>query len=368
MIRKKILIAINCMNVGGAPSVVLEQLRGLNREHFDPWLLTLYPSKPANFLADAHRAIGAERVVEFSISHRSLFDVSTLLSIGRFIRRERFDAVVTHLFLANLIVRTLAIFARVPRIISFEHSRYEGKHLWQKIADWLLAARTDYIVVAHEEIARFTATQEHIPSSRFKVIPNPVSIPTPDDARIRDMKEKWGGVPDNRVVFLSIGRFSDEKGHLNLVQATAQAVAHEKRILVLIVGHGPRYEELARAVHSAGVENFCRIVNDPEHARYAYHLADVFVLPSLREGESIVTKEAMLAGLPVIASDLPTLHTLVDGAGWLVPPGDIEALSTAMLAAAEQSERRSEFSIVAKEKAMAFSNEASLHAFEHLLA
>ena len=45
----KVLFAINCMNIGGAPSVVYEQIKGIDKNKFDPYLLTLYPSKKANF-------------------------------------------------------------------------------------------------------------------------------------------------------------------------------------------------------------------------------------------------------------------------------------------------------------------------------
>lgn len=365
--KKKILIAINCMNVGGAPAVALSQLRGLDRARFDPWLLVLYPSKPANFLSDAREAVGKGQVIEFTLARRSLLDGATLLSIYRLLRREHFDVVVTHLFLANLIIRSLAILARIPRIIAYEHSRYEGKHLWQKVADWLLAQWTDHIVAAHEEIARFTARQERISIRRFVVIPNPVSIPAEDDARLCEVKEMWS-VPANRTVFLSIGRFSDEKGYMNLIHAAAKAAAAEKDILVLIIGHGPRYDELVHATHAAGIEESCRVIRDPEHARYAYHLADVFVLPSLREGESIVTREALLAGLPVIASDLPTLHSLVEGAGWLVPPDDADALAQAMIEAARQPELRASLAVIARDKAQAFDNESALREFERLLS
>lgn len=365
--KKKILIAINCMNVGGAPAVALSQLRGLDRARFDPWLLVLYPSKPANFLSDAREAVGKERVIEFTLARRSLLDGTTLLSVYRFLRREHFDIVVTHLFLANLIIRSLAVLARIPRIISYEHSRYEGKRLWQKVTDWLLAKWTDHIVVAHEEIARFTARQEHISFRRFTVIPNPVSIPAQSDAQVREVREAWG-VPANRTVFLSIGRFSDEKGQVNLIQAATKVIEAEKDVLVLIIGHGPRYDELVHIAHEAGIEESCRVILDPERARYAYHLADVFVLPSLREGESIVTREALLAGLPVIASDLPTLHSLVESAGWLVSPGDVDALAQAMLEAARQPELRARFSRVAEEKAQAFDNEKALREFEQLLS
>ena len=364
--KQKVLIAINCMNVGGAPSVVLEQLRSLDQERFEPWLLTLYPSKAANLLGEARQVIDVDHVVEFRLARRSPFDLKTLFVIRAFLKQERFDVVVTHLFLANLIIRVIAVCARVPRIIAYEHSRYEGKRLWQKIADHVLAKRTYRLVVAQEEIARFTAHQERIPLSRFEVIPNPVMIPAHNETRIREVREAWS-VPEGRTIFLTLGRFSDEKGQGVLIDALARLAKERNDFFALIVGHGPRYETLLQAVHDAGIEDLCRVVSDPERARYAYRLADLFVLPSLREGESIVTKEAFLSGLPVVASDLPTLHALVEGAGWLVAPGDTDALVAALKDALQYPDLRMRYAITAKEKAKRFDNTASARAFERLL-
>lgn len=366
MTRKKVLIAINCMNVGGAPSVALAELEGLDSIRYEPWLLTLYPSKPANFMAEARAAVGTDHVREFSLRGRSPLDVPTLFRIWRFLREEDFDTVITHLFLANLVIRFLAVLAGVPRIIAFEHSRYEGKRSWQKMADRLLARSTDHIVVAHEEIASFTSAQEGIRRDRFAVIPNPILLPARDEQTVEALRRAWE-IPEG-VVFLSVGRFSDEKGHLHLIRAAKQALADESRIVVLIVGHGPRKSLLEREAQASGIADRCLVVTDPARARYAYYAADVFVLPSLREGESMATREALIAGLPVIASDLPTLRTIInDSDGTLIPPGDEAALASALIRFARDASFRRSLAAGAVERAASFDPHAHVRELSSLL-
>lgn len=364
MSKKKVLIAINCMNIGGAPSVVLAHLRALDRASTEPWLMTLYPSKPANFLHEATEVIGKQNMLSFTLRKRSVFDIQTVWRMYKALRREHFDVVITHLFLANLLIRTLAILSGVPRIISFEHSRYDKKHWWQKVCDRILALWTYRIIVAHEEIASFTAQQEHIAREKFVVIPNPVSLPMKaDEAALRTA---WG-VPANRFLFVSVGRFSEEKGHEYLIRAAALAKKKSQDFFVAIVGHGACLEELRALVTSLNVENVCAVIEDGERARQAYHMAQVFVLPSLREGESIAIREALLAGLPVIASDLPTLRSLVRGTGILVEPGNQEVLADALLSMMTDHEFREDCVQAARERSGAFSGSESIAALELLL-
>lgn len=77
-----------------------------------------------------------------------------------------------------------------------------------------------------------------------------------------------------------------------------------------------------------------------------YFAADIFVLPSFTEGMPVVCGEALRAGLPVIAYDIPALREIVsDGVnGLLVRPGDLNALTAAMVSLADDPGRRRAFS------------------------
>ena len=328
MKKIKILFAINCMNIGGAPSVVFNQMKYLDREKFEPHLLTLYPSKPANFFSQMD-FLPKEHQKHFHLRRRSIFDLPTLIAIYRHLRVERFDVVYTHLFLANFLVRGLAILARVPTILAFEHSTYFNKSAWQVAMDRLLARFTKFIITSTQEVADFTAKMENIPHEKFQVVRNPVSIPDRKNVDLDTLCEHAGIKEGDGPIFLTVGRFSDEKGQQVLVEALSKIKNDLRKAKFLLVGHGPKEAELDGLIGHHGLREAVRLIHDPVRAREYYHIADWFILPSLREGQAIVVEEAMLAGIPVIASRIEGMGDIVsDGEnGYTFPPGDAETLA-----------------------------------------
>lgn len=328
MKRRKILIAINCMNIGGAPSVVLAHLRSLDREHFEPWLLTLYPSKQANLLTEARKEVGDNHTVSFSLRRRSPLDLLTLWEIYRFLNREKFDTVITHLFLSNLVVRPLAFIVGTRNIMSYEHSVYPHKSLWQILADRLLVRITRTIVVPSKHIAEFTSKQESIPLSLFTVVPNPISYIN-IEAVNREALIEVSGAEGRSPIIVSIGRFSEEKGHKFLLEAAALTRKSLPNALFLIIGHGYLEAKLRQECEKLKVGDRVRILALPHQAREFLLIADLFVLPSLREGQSLTLLEALSAGVPVVTTSAGGTVEMVTNeiTALLVAPGDARDLA-----------------------------------------
>lgn len=324
--RRKILFAINCLNIGGAPSVVLAQLKSLDCQRFDPYILTLYPSKEANFLDEINKILPSDHQFHCRLKNRSLFDFKTLWSIFHFLRQERFDIICTHLFLTNLIVRFLAISSTKSKIISYEHSIYEQKKFWQRTVDRFLSFFTHKIITPTKQVADFTSIQEGIPANKFLIINNPISIPDRSKINVEQIKKDY--LINNKLVFLTIGRFSEEKGHELIIRAVAKIV-NPDNVKFIIVGHGPLYNYLSSLVVELGLQSVVYIVNNAEKAKEFLYVADVFILPSLREGQGIVAYEAFLAGIPVLSADLPVMRNLIKEGknGRFFTTGDVDSLS-----------------------------------------
>lgn len=339
------------MNIGGAPSVVFHQMQLIDKKRFEPHLLLLYPSKPANFLSQID-FIPKEHIKQFSLKRRSVFDFITLTKIFWYLVVERFDIVYTHLFLTNFLVRALAIMAWVPSIIVFEHSVYFNKSRWQIAMDRLLAHFTDRIVVSTESVRDFTMEQEGLPKSLFSVIRNPVVIPDRTTINITQLREE-AGITENDHVFLTIGRFSEEKGQQDLLSAAL--LVHEKypSATFLFVGHGPTEESLRAYVREHDMESYVHIVHAPNRAKEFLFLADWFVLPSHREGQAMVVEEAMTAGVPVIANKLSGMGNAVEDGknGFTVETGNVDAMAAAIGRAIDLGEGRNAMSYAAHEKA-----------------
>lgn len=133
---------------------------------------------------------------------------------------------------------------------------------------------------------------------------------------------------------LAVGRLSRYKGFDVLIEA----LARRDGTTLLLVGDGECRRELRELASARGVDARIRFAGnlDDDALAAAYADADAFVLPSLDRGEAfgMVLLEAMRAGLPTIASDIPgsgIAAVVVDGGtGLLVPPGDADALATAI--------------------------------------
>jgi glycosyltransferase involved in cell wall biosynthesis len=166
-----------------------------------------------------------------------------------------------------------------------------------------------------------------------------------DIAAYRSALDAAAGAPDpepNSAVLAStdatrllfVGRVVSLKGHAVLLQAVAELVAAGRRISLVIVGDGPRREELMRLGRSLGltdeVEWTGALAQDRLPLLYAE--ADVFCLPSFAEGVPTVLMEAMLTETPVVTTTIAGVPELVeDGvSGILVPPGRAEAIAAAV--------------------------------------
>src|SRR3989344_5139238 len=350
----KVLFAINCMNIGGAPSVVYEQIKGIDKNKFDPYLLTLYPCKKANFFYKLD-FLEKNKIRDFKLKNRSIFDIKTLLEIHQFLKEERFDVVYTHLFLANFLIRPIAIINKVPLIFSFEHSQYFNKRFWQIFSDRLLALFTDKIIVSTESVADFTSKQEKLNINKFTVIPNPISLPNKKDVDLVNLRKKIG-IPQNAFCVVSLGRFSIEKGHKYLINAAEKIRNKFPDIFFLLIGHGPLEKYLKDMILSKNLENQFKLVVEPEKAKEFLFAGDVFSLPSLREGQSIVTYEALLAGLPVIASDIDSVREIIsdDENGFIIPFEDSDKIVEKIIYLYENKEIRLKMGEIGKKRAEAF--------------
>jgi len=134
-------------------------------------------------------------------------------------------------------------------------------------------------------------------------------------------------------VILAVGRLSPEKGHAGLIRAVAQLAGTHPLVELWIAGVGACEAELRQLAASSGLATRVRFLGFREDVTSLHWAADIFACPSLTEGFGNAVAEALIAGLPVVASDLPAIRSDVLGnqpAAVLVPPGDVNALAAAL--------------------------------------
>ena len=166
-------------------------------------------------------------------------------------------------------------------------------------------------------------------AAKIRVVPEPIDLARWETAfaSARPDSEGEGRAPS----ILSVAHLYPRKDVALLVEAVAR---RWDGAVLRVVGDGPELSRLRRLVARLSAQDRVALLGHVPFARLAaeYRRADVFCLPSRQEGFGIVFLEAMAAGLPIVAARAAAVPEVVaDGeCGLLVPPGDAEALSTAL--------------------------------------
>jgi glycosyltransferase involved in cell wall biosynthesis len=128
-----------------------------------------------------------------------------------------------------------------------------------------------------------------------------------------------------------------------LVEAAGRISSKHPSLRYLIVGIGEREEAVRLKVQSLGLEKVFRLMGFSEEVADILPALDLFVLPSLSgEGSPAALKEAMACGLPIVASAISGVEEVIhhEQEGLLVAPGDVAALSAAILRVASDRSLR----------------------------
>lgn len=156
--------------------------------------------------------------------------------------------------------------------------------------------------------------------------------------------------PSSAPRLINIGRLSEQKGQLLLVQAAARLRAQGRNFEIVLIGGGPFREAIEEEIRRLGLGAHVKLAGWLSGPKVRQELLDSrgLVLPSFAEGLPVVIMEAFALGRPVIATYIAGIPELVRAGetGWLVPAGNVEELAAAMAqmldAPIEQLERLGE--------------------------
>lgn len=252
------------------------------------------------------------------------------------LRAEKPDLVHAHMPLSGFWGRIAAKAASVPHIAYTCHGFLfnQPSPLPRRAAsfamEWTAGQFTDLYLTVSQEEAR--------DARRLTIARNPIAIGNgrdpsifyPNPAARTRIRERLG-VPEDRVVVVIVSRLVRHKGHPELLAAMASVPDAELWIVGerLASDHG---EDLEPFFAKSGLGPRLRRLGYREDTADILAAADIFTLPSHFEGLPMSVIEAMLTGLPVVATDIRgPREQVVDGeTGFLVPPREIAPLAEAL--------------------------------------
>lgn len=362
--RKKVAFILNKLMMGGAENMVIEQIRFLDRNRFEPYLITIFPNSKVKLLTEFPKNF---KYVPF-IFH-SIFDVSNFYKLVHFLRHEKVDAVITNLFDANLVGRVAAILAGVPVILSYEHNIYEDKKQWQIIADRILAHFTKKILVGSNEVMEFTSKQEHLPKSKFQLNFNSIPFKLREVKKKRDETLLKYEFPQDNLYIVTAGSLTAQKAHSYLIDAIYQI--KQKNLTgfkVLIFGKGKLNDDLTIQIKKLNLGKEIKLMGIAPISDIMA-MADIFTLPSLWEGLSLALLEAMDAICPIVATKVSGTNEALEDevSALLVEPGNSVELAEALSRVLKYENLRQKLASNAKKAVERFSIEKNVKVIENLI-
>jgi glycosyltransferase involved in cell wall biosynthesis len=218
-----------------------------------------------------------------------------------------------------------------------------------------VAASSATICIAGDEREDLAAALPPSLHDRLTVVANGVAVaPETDSEQRREARESLE-LGEAEVVALFLGQLEERKDPLGAIAAVKKARSLGTDLVLLIAGGGPLEQEVA-AQAGPGV----RPLGHRDDLEQLFAAADLFLLPSHREGMSFALLEAMAHGLaPVVADGTGNVET-VGEAGVVFPAGDLGAMSERLSDLSEDASARNQLGNAARER---IRNELSLDRF-----
>jgi glycosyltransferase involved in cell wall biosynthesis len=314
----RLLLVIPTLVRGGAEKQLTLLATHLPRDEFDVHVVVLTHSGP---LEATLREAGINVTI---IGKRWKFDPLCYLRLRRHIQSVRPDIVHTWLFAANAYGRQAAFSAGVRHVIAGERCVDPWKASWQLAIDRMLARTTERIVTNSSGVKDFYVSRG-LPPDKFVIIPNGIEIASPPEpATTREALLAELKLPPDSHLIGAVGRLWPQKRLKDLIWASDLLKTTRDGAHLLILGDGPQRSRLERFTELNDARQQVHFLGERGDVPRLMPHFDVLWLGSEYEGQSNAIMEAMAAGVPVIATDIPGNRDLVvnDITGYLVPLGD----------------------------------------------
>jgi len=306
------------------------------------WEMIIGHNQPNKPLADEFRRARAS-VVGWDTKNR--FDLGAVTRLAGMIHRQRIDLIHSHgrrydfwgTMAACLCRRPIVITRHTPLIEVYSPGIRRNAYL---VADSFALQLASTIVVptggGHQALVA-----QGISSEKIRVIPNGIDLnrfsPGEVDPEVRAVL----GLSPSATVIGTLATLHAHKGQDVLLQAAQIVLKCLPDVYFLLVGGGPMRDRLVSQASELGVQKRVIFAGERQHISQILKCLTLLVIPSLREGLPMVLLEAMMSGVPVVATNVGGIPEVIEPGvtGILVPPGNHQALAQGILTALEDKAR-----------------------------
>ncbi|MGG2954222.1 glycosyltransferase [Geobacillus stearothermophilus] len=330
--NKHIAIFLPSLHGGGAERVMLNLAHGLYEEGYRVDIIL--SKAEGSYLKQLSKDINLLDLNCKRVLH-------SLVPLMKYLKNNRPPILLSALGHANLVALWAVELAKTStKVIVTEHSTLSisiknSKNLKSKFIPFLMKKfyrKALSIVTVSKGVAEDLIKNLNIPKEKVKVIYNPIVTEKLIALSYEDVEHPW--MKNNeRPIILAAGRLTAAKDYPTMIKSFRK-IRNKINAKLIILGEGEQRKKIEELAENLGIRCDIDIVGFVENP-YAYmRKADIFLLTSKWEGFGNVLVEAMACGTPVVATDCPNgpREILEDGKyGVLVPPGNVDALTEAVL-------------------------------------
>jgi glycosyltransferase involved in cell wall biosynthesis len=231
------------------------------------------------------------------------------------------------------------------------------------IKDWLffypmekyLSKYTDLLITLNQQ--DFYLAKKYFHAKQTVYVPG-VGVDTSKFAKnekTRIQKRVELGLKDSGVMLLSVGELNHNKNHQVVIRAIGQ-IKNNNNIHYFIAGQGGLKKKLVKLADSLGLTDKVHFLGYRSDIVELLSAADIFVLPSLREGLAVAGMEAMAAGLPLVGSDTRGIADNIENGqnGLVFAPKDVVGFAQGIQALAENPKICKQMGQVSQKKVLSY--------------
>lgn len=258
--------------------------------------------------------------------------VSVIVKLLQVCRGAQFDAVICHRYKPLTVMAFASLFLKPVRIFTVVHSIGQFSRFSRRLFAFFFRRRLTYIAVSEAVRQDLLSALWGQPATSVLTLPNIIDLrQNVAEHMERSVAREHLGVSKAAFVVGTIGRLVRVKGHSELLNAFASCKDRMPGAKLVIIGGGALEDSLKKLAADLSISDDVYFPGEIKNARRFLKAYDIFVLPSLREGQGLVLLEAMAAELPIVVSDIPGIAE-AEGP-WMirVPPQDPPALGNALV-------------------------------------
>lgn len=323
--RLRLLCMLDELDIGGTEQQILELVRGIDRDRFEPMVCCFRHGRKAQEIAD----LG---VPVFQVEKSHKLDAGIILRIAKLLREHRIDILQTYLWTANTWGRVAARMAGTPVVVASERNVDIWEQSYKRLIGGYLAGATDKIIANSEAVREYLLGRGGLAPEKVVRIYNGVNFERFEKPFDPLERRRELGMPNNALLAGVVARVEPAKDHDTLLHALASVREETSNLHLAVVGDGRQTERLTALAHELGIGDRVHFTGFRTDAAEWIRTFDFSVLSSVKEGLSNTVIESMAAGKPVIATAVGgNPEVIVEGeTGFLLPPRQPELFGAAI--------------------------------------